>query len=91
LRLSLDLTVDEADPALLRRLADAARAPGGEVATELATLLLARADERPYRYPYSNGDEHLARDRTLVAEMNTALDAARRALQAVAGPAILSR
>jgi hypothetical protein len=74
LRLSLDLTVDAADPALLRRLADAARAPGGDVATHLATLLLARADERPYRYPYSNGDEHLALDRTVVAEMNAALD-----------------
>jgi hypothetical protein len=74
LRLSLNLTVDPADPAQLRRLADAAKAPGTATAEHLATLLLARADERPYRYPYSDSDKHVARDSTLVAEMNAALD-----------------
>lgn len=68
LRVSMEAPLHKLDPVLLERLA------GEEVEPQsrelLLTLLLARADERPFTSPYSNGSEYLLRDDAVVDQLN---------------------
>lgn len=81
LRLTIGLPLDPADPAAVARLAqtapDAASGPG-----RLLASCLARFDERPPRYSFTNSDEIVASDERVVA----AIDAAARS--APAAPAV---
>ena len=75
LRLTLDQPLNAKDPEALALLT--AQAESGSVAANrLATWLLARADERPTAYSFSNGDEHLARDEHLVAGLTSVAETA---------------
>lgn len=70
LRLTLPTTVGVEDPAALARLADWAIVTGSPPGARLATLLLARADERPSEYVYTNSSELVARDDERVGMLN---------------------
>lgn len=72
LRLTLDTPLDAADVIQLERLANA----GGPVEKRLLIWMLARADERPVSYSYSNSAELIGRDNQLVAKLNAIVDAA---------------
>jgi hypothetical protein len=67
LRLALDMPLDVADPTLLQRISDEI---GSEDARRLLVWLLARVDERPVSYSFSNSEELLARDDEKVARIN---------------------
>ncbi|MFL6263058.1 MAG: ATP-binding protein [Thermoanaerobaculia bacterium] len=69
LRLTLDIALDPRDPLALARLTDRINR-GDSSCNELMALLLARADERPVEYSYSNSSELLAKDDARMAEFN---------------------
>ncbi len=71
LRLSLDKPLDRRDSIQLKRLAEDTTTNRGAV-KQLMTWLVARADERPVVYSYSNSDELLAKDDGEVANLNQA-------------------
>lgn len=77
LRLTLDMPLDPNDAGLVARLAALSDGSENDPPARMTTHLLARADERPVEYPYSNGEELLARDSALVEELNHAADIAR--------------
>jgi hypothetical protein len=77
LRLTLEETLDGTDPAAMGRLTTVTDGTGADSAADLMTLLLARADERPFRYGDSNSDELLSRDNELVQQLNSVADRAR--------------
>ena len=68
LRLTLNTPLDPGDVEALERLAGSAAANG--TADDLMVWLLARADERPASYNYSESSAIDARDRELVAGLN---------------------
>lgn len=70
LRLTLRESLDSADSVALANLADVADDTGLDVPAQLMTLLMARVDERPFKYSYSNGEELLASDAQRVHELN---------------------
>ncbi|MEX5710573.1 AAA family ATPase [Parafrankia sp. FMc6] len=70
LRLALHMPLDDADAALAGRLAALAHGSGADPAGRLLTLVLARADERPLAYPYSNTHELVAEDNARVKTIN---------------------
>ena len=69
LRLSIDSPLESSDAHFLARFSRELDL-GDSSNQGLATWVLARADERPVAYPYSNGHEHLARDDQQVEEIN---------------------
>jgi hypothetical protein len=69
LRLALDKGLDKRDSTQIQRLANDT-STDREVRRQLMTWLLARADERPVEYSYSNSDELLARDDTILSTLN---------------------
>jgi len=76
LRLTIDAPLDPIDPDAFTRLAAVADGTGHDAAAKLITLLLARLDERPPDYGYSNSDELLARDAERVEAVNAASEPA---------------
>ena len=70
LRLTLEEPLDQNDPSALGPLADISDGRGLDEPSRLLAALLARIDERPFKYSYSNGDELLARDRERVDKLN---------------------
>lgn len=75
LRLSLDNPLDRRDSEQIRRLAEDTTT-NREAVRQLMTWLVARADERPVAYSYSNSGELLAKDDSEVANLNQAAVAA---------------
>jgi hypothetical protein len=69
LRLTLDIPLHQADIGQLQRLASDSSA-GSPIYRQLMTWLLARIDERPVSYSYSNRDELIAKDDDEVAKIN---------------------
>lgn len=69
LRLTLDTPLHQADIKQLQRLTSYSNA-GSPVYRKLTTWLLARIDERPMSYSYSNGEELIAKDDEQVAQLN---------------------
>ncbi len=74
LRLTLDTPLDLADAKQLERLTKDSSAEAPAV-RRLMTWLLARADERPVAYSYSNSDELIAKDDEKVAKLNKIAEA----------------
>ena len=70
LRLTLEEPLDENDPHALGRLADESDGSGRDEPSRLLVALLGRADERPVKYSFSNGDEFLDRDRERIGALN---------------------
>ncbi len=70
LRLTLDTPLESSDAPHLSRLVTAI-ASGGQSVDGLATMLLARADERPVTYSVTNSDELIARDDEKLVEINS--------------------
>ena len=70
LRLALPMTNDTADPAMAERLANITAGTGEDLAGQLLTLLLARADERPLPGPNINSDKSIAQYTTWVKSLN---------------------
>ena len=70
LRLALPMPLDPTDCAIAQRLTDAADGTGSDLPGRLLTLVLARADERPLRYPYDSSDDTIAQDNALIEEIN---------------------
>ncbi|EWM13759.1 ATP-binding protein [Kutzneria sp. 744] len=70
LRLALPMTKDTADPAMAERLANITAGTGEDLAGQLLTLLLARADERPLSDPNTNSDESIAQHTAWVQALN---------------------
>lgn len=75
LRFTLDMPLDTLDAAALSRLAVHMESETTDVA-DLMTWLLARADERPTSYSYSNNDELVERDDARVAALNSVAETA---------------
>jgi hypothetical protein len=75
LRLSLDKPLDRRDSVQLKRLAQDLTT-NREAVRQLMTWLVARADERPVAYSFSNSDELLAKDDSEVVSLNQAAAAA---------------
>ena len=73
LRLTLEEPLDDNDSASFARLAN--ETPR-EVSEQMLVALLARIDERPFRYGYSNSDELLEKDNRRVEELNAVAEAA---------------
>ncbi len=69
LRLSLDEPLNQRDSEQLKRLAEDTTT-NKEAIRQLMTWLVARADERPVSYSYSNGSELLAKDDIVVAGLD---------------------
>jgi hypothetical protein len=69
LRLTLDTPLHQADIGQLQRLASDSSA-GSPVYRQLMTWLLARIDERPVSYSYSNSEELITKDDETVAKIN---------------------
>ena len=69
LRLSLDKPLDRRDSEQLKRLAED-MTTNRQAVRQLMTWLVARADERPVSYSYSNDAELLAKDDIVVAGLN---------------------
>lgn len=69
LRLGLDKPLDRRDSEQLKRLAEDTTTDS-EVMRQLMTWLVARADERPVSYSYSNDAELLGKDDIVVAGLN---------------------
>jgi AAA ATPase domain len=74
MRLSIDTTLCEMDADLLPRVSGAAT---HELPVELATLVLARTDERALKHPVSNTAELEAEDRSRVERLNGLLESLR--------------
>jgi hypothetical protein len=72
LRLSLGTPMEKADASALERLASASEQ--SHDSHRLLIWLLARLDERPVKYSYTNSDEIIAEDDALVAEVNEAVE-----------------
>lgn len=70
LRLSVQLSLDPGDAHALERLSNTATGTRDVVST-LLRLLVARADERPTRYSYTNSSDLLRADEERVAEINS--------------------
>ncbi len=70
LQLTLEETLNENTSAALGRLADICDGTGNDQPSRLMIALMARIDERPFKYSYSNGNELLVRDRERVDELN---------------------
>lgn len=70
LQLTLEEPLNENTSAALGRLADICDGTGNDQPSRLMIALLARIDERPFKYSYSNGNELLVRDRERVHELN---------------------
>ena len=70
LRLTLEDPLDKNDLNALGLLADICDGTGHDEPSCLLTTLLARIDERPFKYSYSNGNELLDRDRDRVDKLN---------------------
>lgn len=68
LRLTIRLAIDDSDKVLLERLAELT--PANKEAGLLLGLLVARADERPIGYSYSNSSDLLAKDHAVVVGIN---------------------
>ncbi|HXA29278.1 MAG TPA: ATP-binding protein [Candidatus Angelobacter sp.] len=77
LRLCVEETLDSKDAETLERLVHHGTKLGQDVVEELTTLLVARADERAYRYGVSNSDELVARDSKQVDAINAVAAQAR--------------
>ncbi len=71
LRLALGKSLDKRDASVVRRLAEDVTVEK-TLSQRLSTWLLARADERPTRYSYSNSAELLEKDDELVVDLNSA-------------------
>ena len=69
LRLSLDKSLDRRDSEQLKRLAEDTTT-NRDAKRQLMTWLVARADERPVSYSYSNDAELLAKDDIVIAGLN---------------------
>lgn len=69
LRLTLDTPLHEADIEQLQRLASDS-STGSPIYRQLMTWLLARIDERPVSYSYSNSEELITKDEEEVAKIN---------------------
>lgn len=69
LRLTLEPGLEDDDSVEFLRLASLASS-GSASTTDLLRLLLARVDERPFRYPFSNSAEMLQRDDEKVDRIN---------------------
>lgn len=76
LRLTLEESLDSTDLAALGNLADLTNGTGSDLPARVMTLLMARIDERPFRYGVSNSDELLQRDKEWVSELNSLADRA---------------
>lgn len=76
LRLTLEEPLDQNDPSALGLLADISDGTGLDGPSRLLSALLARIDERPFKYSYSNGDELLDRDRDRVNKLNAIAECA---------------
>jgi hypothetical protein len=70
LRLTLGKSLDKRDRTQIQRLADDMGCDR-ETARQLMTWLLARADERPVAYSYSNSAELLAKDDDVLSDLNS--------------------
>ena len=70
LRLTLEEALDKNDPSAIDLLADICDSTEIDQPSSLMVALLARIDERPFRYSFSNGDEFLERDRERVDSVN---------------------
>ena len=70
LRLTLEEPLDENDVTALGLLADISDGTGNDQPSRLMVALLARIDERPYKYSDSNSNELLDRDRKRVDALN---------------------
>ena len=77
LRLTLDEPLDKNDPNALGLLADICDGTGDDQPSRLMVTLLARIDERPFKYSYSNSNELLDRNRERVDELNSIAERAR--------------
>ena len=75
LRLTLDMSLNSADIKQLERLVNDSDGDS-PVIQQLMTWLLARADERPLGYSYSNSSELVAKDDQEVAKLNELAEAA---------------
>ena len=71
LRLSLPDALTESDPEALRNLANTTRDSEVGADSPLARLLLARADERPFEYVFTNSQELVNNDSCGVSKLNT--------------------
>lgn len=67
LRLTLEMGLASDDPETLRRLHES---DNSALATRMLRLLIARSDERPMRYPYSNSSDLIATDDERVGKIN---------------------
>lgn len=76
LRLTLEEPLNAIDHAAISDLADIADGSGSDAAARLLTLLMARIDERSFRYGVTNSDELLDRDAEWVDEANSVADRA---------------
>ena len=70
LRLTLEEPLDKSDPRAFELLANECDGSGRDLPSRLLVLLLARIDERPFRYSESNSDELLSRDWNRVEALN---------------------
>ena len=70
LRLTLDEALDRNDPTALNLLAEISDGSGCDVPSRLMIAMLARIDERPFRYDHSDSNRELARDRERVEAVN---------------------
>ena len=70
LRLTLEESLEEDDGFAFGRLAEARKGQGHDPLQSLTANVLARADERPFEYPYTDDSYFLERDRKYVATLN---------------------
>ena len=70
LRLTLEEPLDKSDPPALDLLANECDGSGRDLPSRLLVFLLARIDERPFRYSDSDSDELLSRDWKRVEALN---------------------
>ena len=70
LRLTLEGPLDQNDPSALSLLADVSDGTGQNGPSRLLTALMARFDERPIKYGYTNDNELLDRDCKRIDELN---------------------
>ncbi|QFY11512.1 hypothetical protein GBF35_37435 [Nonomuraea phyllanthi] len=70
LRLALPMALDDADLAMAERLAGIADGSIADLSRQLLTLIIARADERPLSYSYSNSDELITKDNARLEALN---------------------
>lgn len=70
LRLTLEEPLEPNDVSFLRRLVEVNHGAESDLYSRLMIALLARVDERPYKYSYSNEKEFLDRDSEQVDEIN---------------------